>query len=277
MESKHCLNCNANLVKAQNFCAKCGQPASTHRFTFKNFFHEGFHAVTHADKGLFYLLKELTLRPGLVAREYIGGKRKKYFNPFTFFLLMMGLFVFVDTYVKSNETTANRPIPEGISKIKDPQVRASVEIKYQRGMEARDFMSKHGSLVAMFAIPLFAFFFKIIYYRREYNYSEHLVANLMFVAFSNLAFTLIVFPLQAVLKDTQWAFFILILGFLLQAFYFVMAYKGFMQLIGFWPITKIALLSIVAIMLWVMVSLSGIAIYVTRSIHFYDYFNYIGH
>lgn len=277
MENTHCLNCETNLAKTHSFCPKCGQPAKTHRFTFKNFIHEGFHAVTHADKGLFYLLRELTLRPGLVAREYISGKRKKYFNPFTFFLLLMGLFVLVDTFVNSSEMEASKPIPERISAVKDPEIRAALEIKYHRGMVARDFMSKHGSLVAMFAIPFFAFFFKMIYYRRKYNYSEHLVANLMFVAFANLAFTLIVFPLKGVLKDTPWEQLAFIFGFLLQAFYFTLAYKGFMQLKGFWSVTGLFLWSILAIILWVMVSLSGIAIYVTRSIHFYEYFMYIGH
>ncbi len=276
MESKHCLNCNHSLTKAQNFCSTCGQVASTHRFTIASFFHEGFHAVTHADKGLLYLLKELTIRPGQVAREYIEGKRKKYFNPFTFFLILMALFVFVETFVKSSQINANKPVPASISTIKDPELRTAMEIKHHRTMVARDFITKHGNLLAMFAIPFFALFFWLIYFRRSYNYSEHLVANLMFVTFSNLAFTLIVFPLQGVLRNTPWESMMPLVGLLLQAFYFAIAYKGFLQLKGFWPVTKIAMLSIVGIMLWSLVSLSGIAIYVMRNVHFYEYFRSMG-
>lgn len=277
MESKHCLNCDAKLTKVQNFCSNCGQSVKTHRFKLASFFHEAFHAITHADKGLFHLLKELVIRPGLVAREYIGGKRKKYFNPFTFFLILMAMYVFVDTNVNSSETTSNKPLPTRISSIPDPEKRASSEIQYYRAMEARDFMSKHGNLVAMFAIPFFSFFFWLAYYRREYNYSEHLVANLLFVGFANLAFTVVVFPLQGLLKGTPWGVFAVFLGFLLQAFYFSLAYTGFMKLKGFWPVTKIALLSLLGIMLWSIVALSAIAIYAMRSIHFYEYFNFIGH
>ena len=276
MENKYCLNCNAALIKSQNFCSQCGQSASTHRFTIVSFFHEGFHAITHADKGLFYLLKELTIRPGIVARAYIDGKRKKYFNPFTFFLLLMALYVFVNTFVGAKELTNSRPMPESISAITDVEVRKSAENQYNRGVEARRFMTKNGNLVAMLAIPFFALFFRTIYYRGRYNYVEHLVANLMFVTLANLAFTLIVFPLQALLIGSPWASMTNILGFVLQAFYFTIAYKGFMELKGGWPTVKIAIFSFIGIMLWAILSISLIAIYVMRSIHFYDYFKHLG-
>jgi len=274
MENTHCLNCNQHLTHTQKFCSNCGQVASTHRFTIASFFHEGFHAVTHADKGLFYLLKELLLRPGLVAREFIEGKRKKYFNPFTFFLLLMALFVFVGTFVSHDN--AKQTIPVGITKIKDPKVRETTIIQYQRAMAAKDFFTKRGNLVAMFAIPFFALFYWLIYYRRPYNYSEHLVANLMFVTFANLAFTLIVFPLQGILRGTPWENLINLVGFLLQAFYYTIAYKGFVQLKGFWPVAKLAFFSLLAIILWVMLSTSAIAIYVVRNLHFYEYFTHMG-
>lgn len=275
MEGKHCLNCNHNLTKTQNFCSNCGQVTSTHRFTIASFFHEGFHAVTHADKGLFYLLKELTIRPGVVAREFIQGKRKKYFNPFTFFLLLMALFVFVNNFMNPDKDE-KRTIPVGITKIKHPVVKQDQLTKYHRAMKARDFMKKNGNITAMFAIPFFAFFFWLIYYRKPYNYAEHLVANLMFITFANLAFTLVVFPLQGILKGTPWIPFIPLLGFMLQAFYYAVAYKGFLQLKGFWSVFKVALSSIISIVLWVILSTSAMAIYVMRNVHFYEYFTQMG-
>ena len=42
-------------------------------------------------------MKNLAIRRGKTAREYIlGGKRKKYYNPFTFLLLVLGFTVFID-------------------------------------------------------------------------------------------------------------------------------------------------------------------------------------
>lgn len=98
MLATNCLNCKTDLGQGQQFCSACGQKSNTHRLSLAHFLHEGFHAMTHADKGIFHLLKCLTIRPGSTAREYLSGRRKAYFNPFTFFLLIMGVFVFLNIY-----------------------------------------------------------------------------------------------------------------------------------------------------------------------------------
>ena len=78
-----CLNCGTSLSARDYFCPRCGQKADTHRLTWKHFGHEVLHAVTHADASVLHLFRDLLVRPGTVAREYLAGKRKKYFSPFT--------------------------------------------------------------------------------------------------------------------------------------------------------------------------------------------------
>ena len=90
MQPANCLNCGSALEPAQRFCPQCGQNADTHRLNFKHIWHDLIHAFTHADKGIFSLIWQLVYRPGVVAREYVEGKRKKYFNPFTFVILIVG-------------------------------------------------------------------------------------------------------------------------------------------------------------------------------------------
>lgn len=68
-----------------------------HRLNTAHLSHEVLHFVTHADKGTFYLIRKLAIALGMVAREYIGGRRKKYFNPLILFLIVVGLFVLVQT------------------------------------------------------------------------------------------------------------------------------------------------------------------------------------
>ena len=87
-----CKNCET--IFEGNFCPNCSQKAGTHRFSVKHIVHEAFHAFTHTDKGIFFLIKEMLKRPGKVALEYNGGRRKKYFNPFTFLLIMIALNIF---------------------------------------------------------------------------------------------------------------------------------------------------------------------------------------
>ena len=85
MNNTNCFNCEASLEKGFEFCPQCGQPAHHHRLNLSHISHEVLHFFTHADKGIFYLVKELFIKPGVVTREYIAGKRKKYFSPLSFF------------------------------------------------------------------------------------------------------------------------------------------------------------------------------------------------
>lgn len=276
MNDKHCLNCDNEITATQKFCSQCGQTTHVHRFTLTHFFHEVFHAFTHADKGIFFLIKELFLRPGIVAKEYIAGKRKKYFNPFTFFLILAALFVFSNGLISSSSENHEKTIPEQITRISNPAQKEKALAQYNRAIKTRDFSAKHGNVIAMIAVPFFAFFFWVIFYRRNYNYSEHLVANLMFVGFSNLAFTLIVFPLQATFKNTPWEGLMPTIGLILQIIYFAYAYKGFMQLKGFGASLKIFLLSFVGILLWVLITVFAFAFYVYQNADFMDYLKHMG-
>ncbi|TKC05525.1 DUF3667 domain-containing protein [Pedobacter polaris] len=275
MNTKHCLNCEHNLDIGQKFCSQCGQEAHVHRFTLTHFFHEVFHAFTHADKGIFYLLKELFIRPGIVAKEYIAGKRKKYFSPFTFFLILAAFYVLSDglssTVKKDDQTTLIK-----IAEIPDPEKRQEATIIYHRAMKSQQFFVKNGNILAMIAVPFFSFYFWLIYYRKKYNYSEHLVANLMFISFANLAFTLLVHPLRALLKETSWVAFAPLLGLLLQLIYFVIAYKDFVDLKGPRAIFKVIMVTLIGLLLWAFLTQIASAIYVYQSLNFMDYFKHMG-
>ncbi len=275
MNSKDCLNCDLQLTDNEKFCPNCGQPTKLHRFTLSHFFHESFHAFTHADKGIFYLLKELAVRPGKVAQEYIGGKRKKYFNPFTFFLMLAAFYVLSSSF-RATSDVPERAVPKGISTIKNPQSKKEALAIYQRATAARSFFTKHGNIVAMIAVPFFAFFFWLIYFRRAYNYAEHLVANLMFVSFANLAFSLIVFPLQAMSKGVLNAGLINLLGLVLQWFYFSFAYSGFMNVKGFSQYLKVFLATLIVLILWSVLTILSIAVYSYQSWNFLDLLKHLG-
>ena len=72
----NCLNCNAPLTTTQKFCGECGQKTALKRVNLHDVFHDAIHYFTHADKGIFTLLISLIKQPGLVAKEYVEGKRK---------------------------------------------------------------------------------------------------------------------------------------------------------------------------------------------------------
>jgi hypothetical protein len=90
-----CRNCNKSFSGEYQYCPHCGQKAAHHRLNMHHISHDFIHAFTHADKGILFLLKHLVLKPGKISREYVDGTRKKYFNPFSFLVLMVGVAFFL--------------------------------------------------------------------------------------------------------------------------------------------------------------------------------------
>lgn len=89
MKSNNSLTCkNCNTVFEGNYCNNCGQSAKTHRITWKEILHYLTHALFHTDKGFFYTIKELIIRPGFTIKDYLEGKRIKHFNPILFLIII---------------------------------------------------------------------------------------------------------------------------------------------------------------------------------------------
>lgn len=92
-----CNNCGANAEG--KYCNQCGQKLGIGRVTTHELMHDAWHGITHTDKGIFKLLKDIVLRPRSFYRNYFGGQRKMYFSPVVFFLLTAGLMVYLYPYV----------------------------------------------------------------------------------------------------------------------------------------------------------------------------------
>lgn len=270
MEGNTCLNCNNHLEDSAKFCPQCGQSRNVHRFTIANFFHEGFHAVTHTDKGIFHLLKSLATKPGTTAREYIQGKRKSYFSPFTFFLILMGVFVLSNNFF-TKKTRLVEPNPRVIQSMLTEEKRQAYIATMERVNKSQAFFKKNGNIVAMVAIPFISFFTWIFFRRRKFNYAEHLTANMMFVAFSNLVFTVLIFPLASTLGSELARLFTFI-AMLLQAVYFAWCLNGFLDLRTAGQKTKAFFVCLFAIFMWAVFSVTAMAIYIYQNWHFYEFF-----
>jgi hypothetical protein len=57
--------------------------------------HEFWHSITHTDKGILKLIKDLFLHPKRVYLGYFSGQRKTYFSPVTFFLISAALLLLI--------------------------------------------------------------------------------------------------------------------------------------------------------------------------------------
>lgn len=164
----NCKNCNSPING--HYCANCGQKADTHRFTTKHLVHELIHAVTHADKSIFGFIKAMLSHPGQTVKNYLEGQRKRYFNPFTAFILMVGFQIVV------------------LSLVKHP-VRVGAPAEELRGIRIEEFI--HHNLKLMFVVLLpFLSFLTWLFYRR-YNYAEHFVLNVFNAGMISFLFTIL--------------------------------------------------------------------------------------
>lgn len=120
MQQARCLNCDRQLNEGEKFCSNCGQKTDLHRLSFHEFSNEIIHYTTHADKSIFTLLRDLVVKPGTIGREYIAGKRQKYFKPLNFFFIVAGIVVFMTSSLYNPDNSRSKQMELGAQYIKDP-------------------------------------------------------------------------------------------------------------------------------------------------------------
>lgn len=88
----HCLNCHAKL--STPYCGQCGQKKAK-RISFRELYRTLQRGILEFKSPFLVTLWLLTIKPGMVCREYIEGKRVKYFNParYTFWLITLTVII----------------------------------------------------------------------------------------------------------------------------------------------------------------------------------------
>ncbi len=260
----NCANCEISLVPGNQFCGSCGQKAHLHRLSWHDITHDVVHYFTHADKGIFHLLTQLITKTGTVAREFVSGKRKKYFPPLNFFLIVAAIYVFLFTLTTKPSSTIDvlKEHPE-LARIPNAQKRAQVTHIYERAGKARVFMNKHSNGIAMLALPLLAGIFWLFYRKAGYNYVEHLVANMYMTGFALLCHVLVFLPIGLILNLAN-PNIILVAFFIFQLVYCSVFYYRFINKISGAARVKAFFVSLFGIFSWALLTGSLIRLYITN-------------
>lgn len=170
-----CKNCGSILTG--KYCSNCSQNADIHRFTLKHALHDFFHSFTHIDRGILFLIKELFTRPGYASKEYIEGKRKKYFNPFQYLFLAVAAATFLSVNYQLMGPKADvNTIGTGINTF---------------GLQYNAFIYKYFNVIQLVSVPVIALFSWLFYRKSGYNYAENLVFNTFLGAQRTLMYILI--------------------------------------------------------------------------------------
>jgi hypothetical protein len=210
----YCRNCGAHAPG--KFCGECGQETKLHPPSAWEFVHEFITHYIALEGKLWRTLGNLFFKPGKLTTEYLAGRKRRYVLPLRLYLTFSIIALFlvravVDVQGPSAEQFAKAFEGKQISVdlINAGSVRAVIKDgkfvcenlplwmcerlrkrydKDARGLAeevshvASRFMGKWG--VAMFILlPLFALWLKLVYFKRNMRYGEHVVFTLHLHAF----------------------------------------------------------------------------------------------
>ncbi|MBT8393798.1 MAG: DUF3667 domain-containing protein, partial [Bacteroidia bacterium] len=107
-----CKNCGSKTLG--DYCYNCGQRTSINKVTFQETFQDLVDAIFALNGPLLTTLKMLVVSPGRIFTEYLSGKRKKYYRPVTFFILMTVIYLLIRWLINYD------PDSSTLLKVEDP-------------------------------------------------------------------------------------------------------------------------------------------------------------
>lgn len=231
-DEHECLNCHDHYTGS--FCPRCGQPATTTRFSWKVAVASFIDAYGLGERGMFRTMGNLLLRPGYLILDYLRGMRASYFAPFKMYFLLFAVsllvthglnikgenFSFSDDFesavqeVKEEEQAEARQVVEidlsGIGEKENPESNRIKEILYgvfdKAALFAKNYPAMNILLLLVMMSGILFFFFRRSPNIPDLRYSEFFVMLLyttnMYTIYS------IVFDFFCLGRLSSYAFFL---------------------------------------------------------------------
>jgi len=146
-----CRDCGAPLAPTQAYCGVCGQKRLAGRITLHEIARDLIHALAHVDRGVLPLVRQLLVRPGAVARDFIEGRRRRHFGPFAFLVVCVAAGAAAIALSGYPVVTTNEP------------------------NRVAAFLQSHPNLVYFVHVPLLAAALRVVCALDHLHYAEHLV------------------------------------------------------------------------------------------------------
>jgi len=169
-----CKNCGQDLEG--NFCKNCGQKSDIRKIGFGYLLDEIPNSIFQVNRGLFFTVKELFIRPGHSIREFLEGKRKNHYKPLAFFFLTSSVY-FLTNYFIGHQTFIGDFI-----------------VGFKEGLEngehyVLDWISQNQTYFILSILPFFSLASYLAFIKSAYNYFEHFVLNLYITGQQMLIYT----------------------------------------------------------------------------------------
>lgn len=174
-----CKNCDQALQG--NYCSACGQSSAVGPINFATFSRELSESVFQVNRGLFFSIKELSVRPGHGLADYLAGKRKPFIKPITFVLSLSTLYFLVTQWTTQN-TWLDDIISGWLSGAKGDSAMQAPPVLVR--------LKTNFAYVNLFLLPLFSLGSYLAFKPFRKNYLEHLVVNAYIAGQQALIYTL---------------------------------------------------------------------------------------
>jgi len=202
-----CKNCGAET--SENYCSNCGQSTQVKRLDNRHLYHDIPLSVFNFEKGILFTIKSIIFHPIATIKEYLEGKRTKYYKPLSLLMLLTTIVFFINSYFNPTKKILKS---------------AGIEIK-KRDIEATHFMQNHPNLFMLFIIPFMAYGFYLAFKKYKNNFAEHFYI----VVFIQIFYLLIAsIPNLIILNNVNiegFAIYQMISFLFYPAFYFAFYYK----------------------------------------------------
>jgi hypothetical protein len=199
-----CLNCGTEI--RDEFCPHCGQKKDVKKLTWHSLLHEILHFFSHIEEGFLKTSYQLIIRPGRTIREYLAGKRKKYYKPASLYLVWVAIFLLTHKLISSWM-----------------HYEGSMENSFLFfTKETGNYFAEHRNVFELLLMPIMALSAWLIITRPKMNYIETLVLGIYIFSGIQVLLTmqLIVnglllqsnfmtnrFKIQTLIIDMGWTFF----------------------------------------------------------------------
>ncbi len=226
-----CKNCE--IVTNGKHCSNCGQRTSINKVTFKETFQDFIDAVFSVNSPLFLTLKLLIINPGKLFRAYLSGKRKMYYKPVPFFILIALIFVIVKALLNYDP-------------MENMATAGGAEINQSLINNAGVFMSKNINNIIFTFVFSFALAVKLFFFKK-YTFAEYIAVSFYVIGFYMFATVVLMFGLQY--ANPQYR----MLPFIFMFFYMIYALISFFQKISILNIIKGVFIYFISVILYIII------------------------
>lgn len=167
-----CTNCKHAL--SGNYCSNCGQKGGTKRLELKTLVSDIFKAVVDVDTKVFRTIKELTLNPGQVTLNYIGGARVRYLNPIKYCFVIFAITLALMHLTGNIDQTVERVEFDNIERLEKERNLSEEALAETRAFQQAtlEVYTEYLQPIQFILIPIAAFFLRWMHYKRRRNYIE---------------------------------------------------------------------------------------------------------